>query len=236
MKPFISSMLNLPAFCQWMLALKICQQSKNQRATESSSLEKPINIIESNHQPDPNNSALHLFRCYWSMNTYSKWYNSLAMPIFFERADGRAFPTAGKPPSLIPWPADQLSLAPWPSVRYSRNGTTRLTARGLTHHHHHSFVVLWNPVLLSLSWEVTANQNATAKLWFSQAMHIPRSTPSSMNISLLCIHGPTQLLFSSFCFATSLIWQFALSLLKLWVIVFQGNVPFPIILHQTWLH
>lgn len=107
-KPSTSSMLDLPALCQWMLSLNTCQQSENQRATESPSLEEPINIIESNHQPDPN-SALHLSRCYWSMNTHSKWHNSLAMPISFERADGRAFPTAGKPPGLTPWPADQLS-------------------------------------------------------------------------------------------------------------------------------
>lgn len=138
-------------------------------------------------------------------------------------------------PDLLTCSWHGLSLAPWPPVRYSRNGTTRLTAWGLTHHHH-SFVVLWNPVLLYLSWEVATNQNATAKLWFSQAMHRARSSPSSMGIALLCIQGPPQLLFSSFCFATSLIWQLALSLLNLWVTVFQGNVPFPIILHQTWLH
>jgi len=43
-----------------MLSLNIYQQSKNQRATESSNLEKSINIIESNHHPHLNNSALHL--------------------------------------------------------------------------------------------------------------------------------------------------------------------------------
>lgn len=52
---------------------------------------------------------LSTFQILPSMNTYSKRYNSLAMPIFFKKADGRPFPTAGKPSSLTPWPADLFS-------------------------------------------------------------------------------------------------------------------------------
>lgn len=114
-------------------------------------------------------------------------------------------------PDLLTSSRRGLSLAPWPSVRYSRNGTTRLTAWGLTHHHH-SFVVLWNPVLLGLSWEVTANQNATAKLWFSQAMHRPRSTqrctqPPKFHGHFSFMHPrtyPASLFFLLFCNITDL--------------------------------
>lgn len=213
-KPSTSSMLDLPALCQWMLSLNTCQQSENQRATESSSLEEPINIIESNHQPDPN-SALHLSRCYWVwIPTASDTIPWLCPYLLKEQMAGHSQQLENHPawlPDLLTSSQRGLSLAPWPSVRYSRNGTTGLTAWGLTQHHH-SFVVLWNPALLGLSWEVTANQNATAKLWFSQAMHRPRSTqrctqPPKFHGHFSFMHPrtyPASLFFLLFCNITDL--------------------------------